>query len=161
MKKRNTILLLGIFSIVILILAQMIIIRGLWKQKDEMFNLRYKLLSQDAMELLSRQWSTDGFDTARLIISSKSEKVLKKMADNKVDTLSASEKKELFDYVSLVLNKEQDLSMFLSRYFELRGIDKDFNSKIVINRPASLLSPYCFTRSGRSAIVPAATSLSV
>jgi two-component system phosphate regulon sensor histidine kinase PhoR len=134
MKKRNTILLLGIFSIIILIASQIIIIRGVWKQKDEMFNLRYKLLSQDAMELLSRQWSTDGFDTARLIISSKSEMVLKTMAEKKTDTLSASEKKDLFEYVSFVLNKEQDLSMFLSRYFELRGIDKDFISKIVINR---------------------------
>ncbi len=134
MKKRNTILLLGIFSIIILIVSQIIIIRGVWRQKDEMFNLRYKLLSQDAIELMSRQWSTDGFDTARLIISSKSEKVLKMMSDNKADSLSASEKKELFEYVSFVLNKEQDLSMFLSRYFELRGIDKNFNSKIVINR---------------------------
>lgn len=134
MKKRNTILLLGIFSIIILIASQIIIIRGVWKQKDEMFNLRYRLFSQDALELLSRQWSTDGFDTARMIISSKSELVLKMMAEKKTDTLSASEKKELFDYVSLVLNKEQDLSIFLSRYFERRGIDKDFNSKIVINR---------------------------
>ncbi|MBN2666267.1 MAG: hypothetical protein JXR67_07135, partial [Bacteroidales bacterium] len=76
MKKRNTILLLGIFSIIILIASQIIIIRGVWKQKDEMFNLRYKLLSQDALEVMSRQWSTDGFDTARMIIGSKSEKVL-------------------------------------------------------------------------------------
>lgn len=134
MKKRNTILLLGIFSIIILIASQIIIIRGVWRQKDEVFNLRYRLFSQDALELLSRQWSTDGFDTARLIISSKSEMVLKTMADNNTDSLSASEKQELFEYVSFVLNQEQDLSMFLSRYFELRGIDKDFNSKIVINR---------------------------
>ena len=134
MKKRNTILLLGIFSIIILITAQIIIIRGVWRQKDEMLNLRYRLFSQDALELLARQWSTDGFDTARMIISSKSELMLKMMEERKTDTLSASEKKELFDYVSLALNKEEDLSAFLSRYFELRGTDKDFISKIVINR---------------------------
>jgi two-component system, OmpR family, phosphate regulon sensor histidine kinase PhoR len=134
MKKRNTILLLGIFSIIILITAQLIIIRGVWKQKDEMFNLRYRLYSQDALDVMNRQWATDGFDTARILISVKSEQVLRSMAANKADSLTAKEKKDLIEYVTLVLNKEQDLSQFLSRFFERRGIDRNFNSKIVINR---------------------------
>lgn len=134
MKKRNTVLLLGIFSIIVLITAQIIIIRGVWKQKDEMFNLRYRLFSQDALDVMNRQWATDGFDTARILIGVKSEQMLRDLAANKADTLTAKEKKDLIDYVSLVLNKEQDLSQFLSRFFERRGIDKNFNSKIVINR---------------------------
>ena len=134
MKKRNTILLLGIFSIIILITAQIIIIRGVWKQKDELFNLRYRLFSQDALDVMNRQWATDGFDTARFLIGVKSEQVLKELAAIKADSLTVKEKKDLFEYVTLVLNKEQDLSQFLSRFFERRGIDKDFNSKIVINR---------------------------
>ena len=80
MKKRNTILLLGIFSIIILITAQIIIIRGVWKQKDEMFNLRYRLFSQDALDVMNRQWATDGFDTARILIDVKSEQVLKRFS---------------------------------------------------------------------------------
>jgi len=134
MKKRNTILLLGIFSIVILITAQVIIIRGVWNQKDEMFNLRYRLFSQDAIAVMQRQWSTDGFDTARILISKKSELILKKLTEMKKDSLDAIQKQDLFEYVNFVLNTEQDLSQFLSRYFERRRIDKDFNSKIVINR---------------------------
>jgi two-component system phosphate regulon sensor histidine kinase PhoR len=134
MKKRNTVLLLGIFSIIILITAQIIIIRGVWKQKDEMFNLRYRLFSQDALDVMNRQWSTDGFDTARILIGVKSEQVLRDLAANKVDTMTAKERKDLIEYVTLVLNKEQDLSQFLSRFFERRGIDRNFNSKIVINR---------------------------
>ena len=134
MKKRNTVLLLGIFSIIILITAQIIIIRGVWKQKDEMFNLRYRIFSQDALDVMNRQWGTDGFDTARFLIGVKSEQVLKELAAIKVDSLTAKEKKDLFEYVTLVLNKEQDLSQFLSRFFERRGIDKNFNSKIVIYR---------------------------
>jgi len=134
MKKRNTILLLGIFSIIILITAQLIIIRGVWKQKDEMFNLRYRLYSQDALDVMNRQWNTDGFDTARILISVKSEQVLRSLAANKADSLTAKEKKDLIEYVTLVLNKEQDLSQFLSRFFERRGIDRNFKSKIVINR---------------------------
>jgi len=134
MKKRNAILLLGIFSIIILITAQVIIIRGVWKQKDEMFNLRYRLLSQDALAIMDRQWSTDGFDTARLLINRKCEQVLKEMAELKEDSLTAGKKQDLFKYVTFVLNKEQDLSQFLSKWFERRGVDKDFNSKIIINR---------------------------
>jgi two-component system phosphate regulon sensor histidine kinase PhoR len=134
MKKRNTILLLGIFSIIILITAQVIIIRGVWSQKDEMFNLRYRLLSQDALSIMDRQWSTDGFDTARLLINSKCEQVLKEMAELKEDSLTAVKKQDLIKYVTLVLNKEQDLSEWLSKWFERRGFDKDFISKVVINR---------------------------
>ena len=134
MKKRNTILLLGIFSIIILITAQIIIIRGVWKQKDEMFNLRYRLFSQDALSIMRRQWSTDGFDTARILINVKSEQVLKELAEMKEDSLITRKKQDLIEYVTLVLNKEQDLSQWLSRYFERHGIDKDFKSKIVINR---------------------------
>jgi signal transduction histidine kinase len=134
MKIRNTILLLGIFSIIILITAQIIIIRGVWKQKDEMFNLRYRLFSQDALEVMNRQWATDGFDTARILIGVKSEQVLRNLVASKTDSLTSKEKKDLIEYVTLVLNKEQDLSQFLSRFFERRGIDRNFNSKIVINR---------------------------
>ena len=134
MKIRNTILLLGIFSIIILITAQIIIIRGVWKQKDEMFNLRYRLFSQDALDVMNRQWATDGFDTARILIGVKSEQVLRNLAASKTDSLTSKEKKDLIEYVTLVLNKEQDLSQFLSRFFERRGIDRNFNSKIVINR---------------------------
>ena len=134
MKKRNTILLLGIFSIFILVAAQIIIIRGVWKQKDEMFNLRYRLFSQDALDVMDRQWGTDGFDTARILIDVKSEMMLKKLQELKSDSLTDTVKQVLIKYVDYVLNKEQDLSSFLSRFFERRGIDKDFNSKIVINR---------------------------
>ena len=134
MKKRNTIFLLGVFSIIILITAQVIIIRGVWKQKDEMFNLRYRLLSQDALSVMSRQWSTDGFDTVRLLLNVKSELVLKKLAESKEDSLTAETKQGIFEYVTYVLNTQEDLSNFLSRWFERRGVDKDFKSKIVINR---------------------------
>jgi two-component system, OmpR family, phosphate regulon sensor histidine kinase PhoR len=134
MKIRNTILLLGIFSIIILITAQIIIIRGVWKQKDEMFNLRYRLFSQDALTIMNRQWSTDGFDTARLLINTKSKLVLKSMADNKTDSLTAEQKQNLYKYVTIVLNNEQDLSQWLSRFFARRHIDSVFNSKIVIMR---------------------------
>jgi two-component system, OmpR family, phosphate regulon sensor histidine kinase PhoR len=134
MKKRNTVLILGITSIVILISVQVIIISGVWQQKDEMFNLRYRLLSQDALSSMQRRQNTDGFDTARILINWYSGKAIKEIAEIKDDSALALKKKDIFAFVLKALNKEQDLSDYLSNYFERAGIDKNFNFKIVINQ---------------------------
>ena len=134
MKKRNTVLILGITAIVILISVQVIIVKGVWQQKDEMFNLRYRLFSQDALSSMSGRMSSDGFDTVRSMISWYSADAIKELALIKNDSMLALKKQEIFTYVSKVITKEQDLSEYLSRYFERRGVDKNFNFKIVINR---------------------------
>ena len=134
MKKRNTVLLLGITAIVILITVQVTIVKGLWQQKDEMFNLRYRLFSQDALSNMSRRMNTDGFDTVRSMISWYSAQVIKDLGATKNDSLPATKKEEIFTYVSNVITKEQDLSEYLSKYFERAGVDKNFDFKIVINR---------------------------
>jgi two-component system phosphate regulon sensor histidine kinase PhoR len=133
MKKQNTILLPGVISIIILIAAQLIIVGGVWKQKDEMFNLRYRLFSRDALENMSRRWRTDGFDTARILIGRYSGIAAKELAMIKNDSLLEMKKKDVIYFVEKVLNQEQDLSQFLSDYFERQGIEKDFNYQIVVN----------------------------
>jgi two-component system phosphate regulon sensor histidine kinase PhoR len=133
MRKRNTILLFGILSIIILVSVQVITIKGIWQQKDEMFNLRYRLFSQDALSAMNRRWSTDGFDTARMIISSYSAKWVKEIEEIKDDSILELKKKDIIFVVSTVLNQVQDLSQFLSGWFERQGVDKNFNYKIKIN----------------------------
>jgi two-component system phosphate regulon sensor histidine kinase PhoR len=133
MKKRDTILLPGIVSIIILMIAQIIIVSGVWRQKDEMFNLRYRLYTQDALEYMGRRWGTDGFDTARILINSYSAKAARELAEIKNDSLLNTKKKDVLIFVSKVLTQEQDLSEFLSDYFERQGIEKDFNYNIKIN----------------------------
>ncbi len=120
-------------SIVILISVQIIIISGVWQQKDEMFNLRYRLYSQDAMESLERRWGTDGFDTARYLINSYSEFAVGEFSVITDDSSAAEMKRDVYDFVLKVLEQEQDLSDFLSFYFARQGVEKDFNHKIVIN----------------------------
>jgi len=134
MKKRNTVLLLGITSIIILISVQVIIVKGVWQQKDEMFNLRYRLLSQEALSNMSRRSMPDGFDTARNLISWYSVQAIKDLAAIKDDSAIALKKKDILAFVSKALDQEQDLSDYLSRYFERMGVDKNFKFKIVINR---------------------------
>jgi two-component system phosphate regulon sensor histidine kinase PhoR len=134
MKSKNTILILAPGSIIILIAVQLFIIGGLWKQKDEMFDLRYKTLSQEAMSALIRLKHTDGFDTALYLVNNYAEKFM----NSEIYSIGTQKdleekKKDAFNDVSKILNQEQDLSQFLSSYFEQQGFEKDFNYQIVIN----------------------------
>ncbi len=133
MKKRNTVLTLGITSIILLVTVQIFIVRGIWKQKDELFTLRYTLHSQEAMGYINRRLSTDGFDTVRILLGPYSEQANKKLQTAKDPEELDARKKEIYDYVTSLLNHEQDLSVMLSSYFERRGFDKNFNYSIVIN----------------------------
>ena len=132
MKKRDTILLLGIFAIIVLIAAQLIIIRGVWKQKDEMLYFRYTSLSREAIGSLRGPRPVDVFDTVRFILRTYSEKVVKEIPEITDPRKLSDKKKDILDYFLKVLNQEQDLSGFLSSYFENRGFDKNFIPKIEI-----------------------------
>ena len=135
MKKRNTVLLLGIASILILISFQIILMITVWKEKNEMFALRYSMLSKDALNFISRRMSTDGFDTVRFILSKSPylEQANKDLHTINDETKLTAKKKDILDYFTKVLNQEQDLSDMLSTYFERSGFEKKFNYSIVIN----------------------------
>ncbi len=134
MKKRNTILLFGILSIIMLATVQIIIISGVWWQKDEMFNLRYRLQSQDALSVMNRRWGTDGFDTARLVIRAQAAEWVNEITKITDDSLIAAKKRDMLLFVTTALNTEQDLSQFLSNWFERNGVDSKFKYKIRVNR---------------------------
>jgi two-component system, OmpR family, phosphate regulon sensor histidine kinase PhoR len=133
MKKKDTVLILGIFSILILISFQIYMVRGIWKQKDEMFVLRYTLRSQEALNFINRRMMGDGFDTVRYILDRYSQQANKEIHAIKDPKELETKKTEILDFFTQVLNKEQDLSDFLSSYFERRGFEKKFNFTIVIN----------------------------
>ena len=133
MKKRNTVLLLGIMSIIILISVQAFIIIGIWKQKNEMFALKYTILSKDALTYINRRMPTDGFDTVRFLLTRYSEQTNKELHAIKDQNGLSEKKKDILDYFAKVVNQEQDLSGLLSSYFGRRGFEKKFSYSIVIN----------------------------
>ena len=133
MRKRNTVLVLGITSILILISVQVFIISGIWKQKNEMFALRYTILSKEALSYMSRRTSSDGFDTVRFLLRRYSEEAVKELHETKDENELAARKKDVLDHFTFYLNHEQDLSGMLSEYFNRRGFEKNFNYSIVIN----------------------------
>jgi two-component system, OmpR family, phosphate regulon sensor histidine kinase PhoR len=133
MKNKNTVLILGISSILILISVQVFIILGIWKQKNETFSLRYTILSKDALTYINRRLTTDGFDTVRFLMRKYSEQAVKELHEAKDEEELAAKKKEVLHYFTTVLNKEQDLSDMLASFFGRRGSETKFNFSIVIN----------------------------
>jgi len=133
MQKKNTVLILGVFSILVLIAAQIIIIRGIWKQNDELLKLRYRTLSQEAVGSMRGPRMMIAYDTVSRLLDDYSFKVVSDLRGITDSDQLAQKKKDILAYVTVLLNKEQDLSTFLSTYFEEMGFEKDFNHKIKIN----------------------------
>lgn len=133
MKKKNTVLVLGIFLILVLIGAQRTIIKGVWQQKDEMLWLRYRSLSQEAWSNMQRTRRViDPFRTVRFILRRYSDSIVKELPEISDPAKLADQKKDIFEFFSLVLNQEQEFSKYLSTYFESMGFEKDFKHRIVI-----------------------------
>lgn len=133
MKKRNTILILGITSIIILISVQVYIIKGIWAQKDEMFGFNYSMRSAEAMNYIRRELPSDGFDTVTFLLGNYAEKANRELHaiddEKKLDEM----KSNVIEYFTKVVNSQQYLSDLLSAYFEWRGYEKDFSFSIVVN----------------------------
>lgn len=133
MRKRNSVLILGIASIIILTSVQVIIVGGIWKQKNEMFGLRYTMRSQEALYFINRRLGSDGFDTVRYVLSKYSEQAARELSDAQDSAALYNKKQEILKYFTIALDKEQDLSAMLAAYFERRGWEKNFVHSIVIN----------------------------
>lgn len=133
MKSRNTILFLGITCILILISIQAFIIIGIWKQKNEMFGLRYTILSKNALAYIKGRVKTDGFDTVRFVLAKYSEQAINELSEVKDTNQRETLKKDILDYFRTAINQEQDLGSLLSSYFEMRGFEKNFSFTIVLH----------------------------
>ncbi len=131
MNKKNSVLVLGIFSIIVLIAAQIIIIREVWQQKDEMLSLRYRSISQEAVRTVFGRRST--YDTVRFLLDDYSRLAIQELENITDEKALEKKKKEILDYFLFALNSEQDLSTYLSDYFERMGYDADFKHRITIN----------------------------
>ncbi len=134
MKEKNGILIFGIVSIVILILVQIFITKDIWTDKNEMFDLKYKLLSQEAMEQLNRMSRTDGFENALGLLNNYSKEVMNQ--EYKTIKDSSELKKLRYDALNAVikiLTELESLTPYLKNYFRTQGFESDFSNDIVIN----------------------------
>jgi two-component system, OmpR family, phosphate regulon sensor histidine kinase PhoR len=130
--KKNSILILGVVSMIILVSIQYYIIRGVWQQKDETIDLRYKTLAKEAIDAIYSRFGTTGYDTALYLIDNQSIKTIEEILPLKDTSEINQKKKDYLNYVNFILTTEEDLSVYLSDYFDMRGYEKNFNTNIEI-----------------------------
>ena len=92
MMKKHLIIVAGILSVIALISVQAFIISQIWQQKDELFRMRYRQLSQEALDDLERENRSNGFDTALYFVDYYSSLVL---ISDEFNSTSGEELKEI------------------------------------------------------------------
>ncbi|NMC40811.1 MAG: HAMP domain-containing histidine kinase, partial [Bacteroidales bacterium] len=134
MSKKNSILIPGIAAILILVAVQVYVIKDLWVDKDILFDLKYKILSQEAMDQLNRLSRTDGFENALVVLNNYAKETL---ADELGRINSEEElrklKEEALQGTYKILNELENLSPYLTGYFKRQGSEGDFSRNIEIN----------------------------
>ena len=134
MKKKNTILIPGIGAIILLIAVQIFIIKDIWLEKGLMFDLKYKALSQEAMEQFNNLNNADGFENALEAVNQWSGEVMTQDLPKVTNDLDLSQLRiDSYTAVNKLLNELQTLNKMLAGYFDAHGFESDFSFQIVIN----------------------------
>lgn len=138
MRKKNTVLLLGITSLLVIISVQVYIIVSVWKQKNEMFSITYSQRTREALGYFyklrqGKFRSDDGFDTVRILLNDYSTRMAHEVFKMKDPDSLKRKKSEILEYVRAIIDREEDLSNMLSSYFESRNMEKNVSHSIVIN----------------------------
>jgi signal transduction histidine kinase len=103
-----------------------------------MFSITYAQRTREALGYFARLRSIglasdDGFDTVRILLNDYSSKLSPSLFRiTNADTLK-KKKLEIYEYVSAVLNQEEDLSAMLAAFFKSRGYEKNVLHSIAIN----------------------------
>ncbi len=76
MKKYRTFLPVAV-ALLLFLLSQFFIVRQIWKQKDEVFRIKYYTGSQEAMDKMSNDKRGSGFDYAYWMVDYHSKSLMK------------------------------------------------------------------------------------
>ncbi|MEA1887732.1 MAG: HAMP domain-containing sensor histidine kinase [Bacteroidota bacterium] len=120
-------------ALAIFILAQIYIVRQVWKQKDEVFALKYRSEAKEAIHEMSSYDPYNGFKKAYFVLDDISRLYLqkKKALQNPED--SAMFAKNVRDNFTKILSEDQLLSEYLSKYFEKLGLESKIKPLIYVN----------------------------
>ncbi|MBE0673082.1 MAG: HAMP domain-containing histidine kinase [Bacteroidales bacterium] len=132
--KKNIILIAGVASTLILISVQAFIIGQIWNQKNELFRIKYRQLSTEALEFFENENRTNGFDTALYVVDYYASLVLRsdefiEARNQETDSIKAL----VLSDVTEILTERQYLAGLLSKYFKKHGYDGSLTTSIVIN----------------------------
>lgn len=132
MNKRFTFLPVAL-ALLLFILAQFFIVRQVWRQKDEVFKVKYRAGSQEAIDNLMVKVGDTGFNYAFWMVDyvSKSHLERSKVLVDKEDSLKF--RTSVRENVTKMLSDNEVLSGYLTKHFDKLGLEKDFKFKIFVN----------------------------
>ena len=117
----------------IFLASQVLIIRQVWHQKDEVFKLRYRSVAREALGEMMVKTGDSGFDKAYYIIDGAAG-----LYYDQVAWLATAEDSVLFsskvrEKLSGVLVNDQIISSYISGAYEKIGLEKNFKYNVFIN----------------------------
>ncbi|MEZ4999646.1 MAG: histidine kinase dimerization/phospho-acceptor domain-containing protein [Bacteroidales bacterium] len=122
-----------IIAIIIFTLSQVLIVRQVWKQKDEVFKLKYRAVAREATGELMMKTGDSGFDKAYYVMDGVSEIYMEKSKILSTPEDSASFTVKVIKDLTGILEKDQILSKYISNAFGRLSLEKKFSSRVIIN----------------------------
>ncbi|HKL66810.1 MAG TPA: HAMP domain-containing sensor histidine kinase [Bacteroidales bacterium] len=120
-------------ALVIFLFAQVYLVRQVWMQKDEVFSLRYRSESKEAIREMAIYDPYNGFKKAYWVIDDVSSLYLQKSKNLRSSEDSALFAREIRESYTSILSEDQLLTEHLSKYFEKLGLESKIKSKIYVN----------------------------
>lgn len=120
-------------ALVIFLFAQVYLVRQVWMQKDEVFSLRYRSESKEAIEQMAVHDPYNGFKKAYWVIDDVSGLYLERSRNlgNAPDpSIFAKNLRESF---TSILSEDQLLTEYLGKHFRKLGLESRIKSKIYVN----------------------------
>ena len=131
---RNFKILMPVFAALALFtLAQFFIVRQVWLQKDEVFQLRYRSVAKEAIQELTATDPYHGFSKAYFIIDDIAPLYINKIRAASGISDSALIAKEIRTNFTEILSEDQVLTSYISAYFEKLGLQNKIRSLICIS----------------------------
>ncbi len=133
--KRQLLLVVSLAALVLFVAVQLYMINNIWRQKEEILNMRYRDLSREGLSLLLSKTQNNGFEKAmdvtdKLAFFLLTEELDKSEFANDTTAIRRLALKETYS----ILYKSEKLTSFLKSYIGDRGFDNDFKPVLAIKR---------------------------
>lgn len=122
-----------LFAVTIFLISQSLIVRQVWLQKDQVFDLSYRSVARESINEMMIKSGDSGFDKAYYIIDGVADIYLKETNWLKSREDSLKFAKSVTGKLTDILVNDQVLSDYISGRFEKVGLEKKFKYKIFVN----------------------------
>lgn len=131
--KRQLLLVVSLAALVLFVAVQFWLIYSIWKQREEILNMRYRDLSREGLSLVLSKKKSNGFEKAMDVTDKFASYLLTEELNKRefADDTAAIRRLALQETYS-ILYKNEMLTSFLKSYIGKTGLDNDFKPVLAI-----------------------------